>query len=125
MSKIKDLSFSEMMAMQKDLHEIHKHEWDPLEKEYAKNSMLWMIEEVGEAIAIIKKKGSDAIVEDKTVRSAFLEEMSDVLMYLNDTLLRYQVTPDEIGTAYYKKHIRNKGRHYHEEYAHLFEEESE
>lgn len=125
MSKIKDLSFSEMMQMQKEMHEIHKDAWDPLEKEYAKNSMLWMIEEIGESIAIIKKKGSDAIVEDAVVRATFLEEISDVLMYLNDTLLRYGVTPSEIGEAYYKKHIKNKGRHYNEEYAHLFMEDEE
>lgn len=119
--KITDLSFSEMMKMQRDLHAMHEGEWEPLEKEYGIHSMLWMVEELGEAIAVIKKKRHVAIVEDKHVREAFLEEMSDVLMYFTDTLIRYQVTPEEIGKAYVKKHLQNKGRHYLEEYAHLFE----
>jgi len=121
--KIKDLSFSEMMEMQRTLHAMHEGEWEPLEKEYGIHSMLWMVEEMGEAIAVIKKKRHDAIVNESAVREAFLEEMSDVLMYFTDTLLRYQVTPEEIGKAYVKKHLKNKGRHYLEEYSHLFEGE--
>ena len=38
-----------------------------------------MIEEVGECISIIKKKGDDAIMNDEAVRKAFVEEMGDVL----------------------------------------------
>ena len=112
--KIKDLSFSEMMEMQRTLHAMHEGEWEPLEKEYGIHSMLWMVEEMGEAIAVIKKKRHDAIVNESAVREAF---------YLTDTLLRYQVTPEEIGKAYVKKHLKNKGRHYLEEYSHLFEGE--
>lgn len=121
--KIEDLSFSEMMQMQRDLHALHEGEWEPLDREHAIYSMLWMIEEIGEATAIIKKKRWDAIVEDAQVRAMFLEEMSDVLMYFTDTLIRLEVTPEEIGKAYIKKHLKNKGRNYLEEYAHLFEEE--
>ena len=40
-----------------------------------------MVEEIGEVIAILKKKGSTAIAEDPAVREAFLGEMADVLMY--------------------------------------------
>ena len=37
-----------------------------------------MIEEIGEAVAVIKKKGDAAIVSEPRVRSVFLEEMADV-----------------------------------------------
>jgi NTP pyrophosphatase (non-canonical NTP hydrolase) len=87
-----------------------------MESAYGKESILYMIEEVGEVIAVLKKKGDRAIVENQDVRNAFLEEMADVLMYYTDALLRFQVTPEEISKAYIEKHKRNIGRDYSREY---------
>lgn len=111
-----NLSISDLMTMQKALFQLHETEWPPMEPEHGRNMLLYMIEEVGEVIAIMKKKGDKAIVDDPTVREAFLEEMADVLMYYTDTLLRYHVTPEEISEAYAKKHSRNMGRNYTKEY---------
>lgn len=113
---MKDLKISDMMNMQMGLWEQHKDTWSPMEAEFGRNSILWMIEELGESIAIIKKKGDTAIQEEESVRSSFVEEMSDVLMYYFDTLLRYGVTPDEISNAYVVKHNKNMGRDYQAEY---------
>lgn len=118
-----DLKISEMLEMQKELFEPHKDKWYPLEPEYARNFILFMVEELGEAIAVIKKKGDFAIMEKPAVRNAFCEEMSDVLMYFNDTLLRYGITADEISEAYIRKHEKNMGRDYSAEYAKKFLEE--
>ena len=84
--------------------------------EYARDSMLFMIEEIGECIAIMKKKGNSSIVGDSQVRTHFVEEMSDVLMYFIDTLLRYGITSDEISSAYIEKHNHNLKRDYTSEY---------
>ena len=111
-----DLSIGNMMEMQKALHDLHKHEWYPLEPEYGKDTVLFMIEEIGEVIAILKKKGTDAVMKDTMVRQAFLEEMADILMYYQDVLLRYHVTADEISEAFARKHARNMGRNYTAEY---------
>ncbi len=111
-----DLKMSDMMQMQRDLHRLHEHDWSPLEPEYGKNTVLYMVEEIGETIAILKKKGERAVVEDTSVREAFLEEMADILMYYNDTLLRYHVSAEEISAAYLSKHKRNIGRDYAKEY---------
>lgn len=111
-----DLSISQMMQMQKDLFEPHKDKWHPMEPEYGKDFILYMVEEIGEAIAVIKKKGSDAIMEDPAVREAFLSEMADVLMYYHDVLLRYHVTAEEISEAYAKKHGIDMARDYTREY---------
>lgn len=111
-----DLSISQMMALQKELFEPHKDEWHPMEPTYGKDFILYMIEEIGEVISIIKKKGSGAVAEDPAVREAFLAEMADVLMYYHDTLLRYHVSPEEISAAYLKKHARDMCRNYREEY---------
>lgn len=108
-----------MMQMQTALWEKHRDIWSPMEPEYGKNFILWMVEEVGEVIAIIKKKGSEDIMQDPAVRSHFVEELSDVLMYYFDTLLRYGVTPQEISEAYCAKHSRNMGRDYEKEYRKL------
>lgn len=111
-----DLSISEMMCLQRALFEPHKDKWHPMEPEYGKDFILYMVEEIGEAIAVIKKKGSGAIMEDSAVRAAFLAEMADVLMYYNDCLLRYHVTPEEISEAYLKKHGVDMARDYTKEY---------
>ena len=42
-----DLSLSQIMAMQRDLYDLHAHEWSPLEPEFGKDSLLYMMEEVG------------------------------------------------------------------------------
>lgn len=115
-----DLPISQMMAMQKALHNLHAHEWSPLEPEYGKNTILYMVEEIGEVIAILKKKGN-AVMDDPAVRDAFLEEMADIMMYYTDTLLRYHVTPEEISQAYVRKHQRNMGRDFTHEYEELYQ----
>ena len=111
-----DLSISQMMRMQEELFAPHKDKWPPIEPEYGKDFILFMVEEIGEVIAVLKKKGSTAIMEDPAVREAFLSEMADVLMYYHDTLLRYHVSPEEISAAYLKKHARDMCRNYREEY---------
>lgn len=111
-----DLSISRMMQMQRELFEPHKDRWLPMEPEYGKDFILYMVEEIGEAIAVIKKKGSSAIVEDPSVREAFLAEMADVLMYYHDVLLRYHVTAEEISEAFAKKHGYDMTRDYTREY---------
>lgn len=112
MNEKNDINFTDMMEMQKELWELHKDSWSPMEAKYGRNFLLWMVEEMGEVIAIIKKKGDNAIMEDMEIRKEFLEELSDVLMYYNDTLLRYGITPDEISTAYIEKHNKNMKRGY-------------
>jgi NTP pyrophosphatase (non-canonical NTP hydrolase) len=111
-----DLSISRMMQMQQELYALHQDTWSPMEPEYGKDFMLYMVEELGEAIAVLKKKGCTAIMDDPGVRSAFLTEMADVLMYYNEVLLRYHVTPEEISEAYVRKHQGNLGRNYEQQY---------
>lgn len=111
-----DLSISHMMQLQKELFEPHKDKWSPMEPEYGKEFILYVVEEIGEVIAILKKKGSDAVIEDPAVRKAFLSEMADVLMYYHDVLLRFHVTPEEISEAYLLKHGYDMSRNYTKEY---------
>ena len=111
-----DLSISRMMEMQAELFELHKDKWHPMEPEYGKDFILYMIEEVGECIAILKKKGSSSVMDDPAVRDAFLNEMADVLMYYHDILLRFHVTPEEISRAYTGKHNYDMRRNYESEY---------
>ena len=120
-----DLSFSELMELQRALYEQHRDTWSPMEAQYGRNFILWMMEEVGECIAIIKKKGDGAIMTDAPVRAAFTEEMSDVLMYFTDTLLRYGISAEEFSAAYLRKHQRTMGRNYSAEYREKYEEHTD
>lgn len=70
-----DLTIAQMMQMRKILHKLHENEWSPIEPEHGRNCILHMIEEIGETISILKKKGDRAVVENAAVRAAFLEEM--------------------------------------------------
>ncbi len=115
-----DLTVSQMMQVQRQLYEVHKDHWNPREPEFGRDHILFMIEEIGEAIAILKKKGNGAIMEKDAVRQAFLEEMSDVLMYYLDVLLCYHVSPEEISKAFMEKHQKNMGRNYTAEYKELY-----
>ena len=115
-----DLSISQMLQLQKELFDAQGRKWAPMEPEYGGEFILYMVEEIGEVISIWKKKGGQAITEDPAVRSAFLEEMADVLMYYHDILLRFHITPEELSQAYVRKHLHNMGRDYTHEYEELY-----
>ncbi len=115
-----DLSISQMMHMQRDLYDLHKDSWMPMEPEFGKDSVLFMVEEIGEVISVIKKKGSTAILDDESVRNAFLSEMADVLMYYHDVLLRYHISAEEISNAFLQKHAYDMIRDYSKEYGEMY-----
>ena len=77
-------------------------------------SLLWSMDELGEAISIIKKKGSDGIMENPAVREHFIEEVADHLMYIFDMMECYGITADEFTDIYVKKFERNLGRSWSE-----------
>ncbi len=105
-----DLTLSEIRAMQDELQARYSGKWLPLKPENGHYSLLWLTEELGEVISIIKKRGDAAIMRDPTVRAAFIEEMSDMLMYFQDALTCYDVSPSEFAAGYVAKHERNMKR---------------
>lgn len=112
---MEDLSINDMKKMQKELYELNKENWNDMKPECAKNHLLYMIEEIGESISIIKKKGIPAIMEDKKVRARFVEEFCDVLMYYTEVLNRFEISSEELSKAYSLKHKSNLQRNYIEE----------
>ena len=108
----KDLSISEMQKMQLDLYEQNKEKWGEMKPNDAKSHILYMIEEIGECISIIKKKGIASIMENQDVRSRFLEEITDVQNYYIEILNRLKITPEEYSNAYIEKHNINMKRNY-------------
>ncbi len=108
----KNLTIEEMKKMQYDLFEVHKDLWGDREPKYAKSHILYMIEEIGECISIIKKKGIDSIMEDKDVRARFLEEITDVQNYYIEVLNRLNITSEEFSNAYIEKHNINMKRNF-------------
>jgi RimJ/RimL family protein N-acetyltransferase/NTP pyrophosphatase (non-canonical NTP hydrolase) len=111
-----NLNISEMLELSYRLWEKHKHIWSPMEPEYGKDFILYMIEEIGESIAIIKKKGEAKIMDDLEVRARFVEELGDVLMYYMDVLNRFNISAEEFSAAYIKKFENNMERNYKEQY---------
>ena len=110
-----DLKISELKQMQFELYEKNKEKWNDMNPEAAKNHLLYMVEEMGECISIIKKKGIDQVMNEEVVRSHFTEEFSDVLMYYTEVLNRLNISSNEISSAYLEKHNTNMKRNYLEE----------
>ena len=105
-----DLGFAEMQQMQRELQEQYKKRWQPLTPENGKNSLLWLMIELGEAADIIKKEGAQSIMDRPETRAHFVEELTDVMMYFNDALLAFDISPEELEKAYREKHERNMSR---------------
>ena len=104
------LDFETMQQIQRQLQEKYKHKWQPICPETARDKLLWMLIEAGEMADIIKKQGDRAIMEDPETRTHFIEEMCDTLMYFNDVMLCYGITPEEVQGVYLKKHEKNMKR---------------
>ncbi|MDN5277219.1 MAG: hypothetical protein PWR01_1184 [Clostridiales bacterium] len=111
-----DLRISEMLELSHRLWEKHRDSWHPMEPQYAKLFILYLIEEIGEAIAIIKKKGEQSIMNDVEVREHFIEELCDVLMYFMDILNRFRISSQEFSKVYIRKFEYNMSRDYEEQY---------
>lgn len=107
---MKDLKISELIAMQNLLQNRMKDKWLPIIPENGHFSLLWMFEEMGELVAIVKKRGDNAIMGDETVRTAFIEELSDVLMYFIDLMTCYGISAEELSEAFVAKHEKNMHR---------------
>ncbi len=70
-----DLSFSEMMALQMELWEKDREKW-PYDKEFSLDDG----EDRGEH-SRFEEERRERVMGDAEVRAAFVEELSDVLMY--------------------------------------------
>ena len=107
---MENFGLNEMQAIQRELQEKYKNKWSPICPATGRDKLLWMMIEAGEVADIIKKRGDRAIMEDAEVRHDFVEEICDVFMYLNDVMLCYGVTPEELQKVYLAKHQRNMTR---------------
>jgi len=117
----KSLDIKEMMDMSYALYEENKTSWSPMSPEYGKDFILYMIEEIGEVISVVKKKSVDEIMTKGPVRSHMVEELSDVLMYFIDCLNRFDISSEEFSEAYRKKFESNMNRNFvndHESFIH-------
>ena len=107
---MEDFGIREMLKMQRTLQEKYKDKWETIEPVNGKNKLLWMIGETGEVIDIVKKNGGAKAAADPELRKDLVEEMADVLMYYNDVMLCYGITPEELKTAYESKFEKNLKR---------------
>ncbi len=105
-----DFGISEMLDMQRKLQEKYKDRWEGISPEVGKNKLLWMIGEVGEVIDIVKKYGPESCKKDHKEREHLIEEMADVLMFYNDVLLCYDISPEELKESYTSKFKKNMDR---------------
>ncbi|MBO4500899.1 MAG: nucleotide pyrophosphohydrolase [Clostridia bacterium] len=104
------IGFDEMQRLQLELQDKYKNLWPPCSPEEGRSKLLWLMIEAGEAADVIKKEGDDAILHDPDARARFTEGLCDVMMYLNDVLICYGITPEETENIYLAKHGTNMHR---------------
>ena len=104
------LDVNEMRLLQQRLQERYAGWWEPVDPEHGRNKLLWMLAEMGEAIQILKRNESEELITNAKLRHDFIEEMADVMMYLNDVLLCFDIKPEEFEEVYRAKHERNMTR---------------
>ena len=105
-----DFGIGEMLDMQKALQERYKGQWETISPETGKNKLLWMVGEIGEVSDILKKHGAEAACQDLVLRASLVEELADVLMYYNDVLLCFGISPEELKRSYTGKFEKNMRR---------------
>lgn len=105
-----DLTVREILEKQSQLQERYFEKWGGLEPRKGRDCLLWMMIEAGEAADVIKKEGDQAILENADTRKDFVEELCDVMMFLGDVMLCYDITPEELEKVYRAKHERNMKR---------------
>lgn len=111
------LTIKDMLSMSHELYEENKENWSPMTPEHGRTFILYMIEEIGEVISIVKKKGETEIMESSQTRARFIEEMCDVMMYYSDVLNRFGITSEEFSKVYLEKHEHNMKRNYVKDHA--------
>lgn len=104
------LDFHDMQQMQQALQEHYAGWWEPIDAEHGKNKMLWMLAELGEAIQIVKRHSAPEMMEEGHVRHDLVEELANVMMFFNDILLCYGISPEAFEGVYRTKHQRNMTR---------------
>lgn len=105
-----EFTINEMKEMQKMLQEKYKDKWEGISAEVGQNKLLWMVGEIGEVIDIVKKYSGLKASQDKNLRKDLIEELADVLMYYNDVLLCYDISSEELKSAYVNKFEKNMKR---------------
>jgi len=107
---VADFGFEEMQAIQKELQSKYKDKWGGLYPEKAVQMLLWMFSEAGEVADVVKKSSTEELLADTPQRHHLIEELCDVMMYFNDVMLCYNITPEELERVYREKHERNMSR---------------
>lgn len=117
-----DLKISDLLGMQRELQDKYEAKWGGTPPERGALQLLWGIGEIGEVIDVIKKRGDDEIMNNPETRAHFVEELSDVWMYLCDVMLCYGISAEEYSEVHARKHARNMKRNYVEENRHMFDQ---
>lgn len=94
--------FHQMQRIQKELQESCVVERESNCPQKGQNKMLWMLGEVAEVTDMIRTHGDMRIMEDAEVRKQFVEEVYDVLKYVNEMIAYYDITPQELQEVHAK-----------------------
>ncbi len=105
-----NISVERMLEIQAELYEKYGKDWISKTPENGHYSLLWAMGEMGEIVDIIKKQGHIKIMNDESVRTDFVKELVDVMMYMSDLMTCFDISAEEFSKIYEEKHAYNMKR---------------
>ena len=88
--------FHQMQRIQKELQGRCEAKRESNCPQIGQNKLLWMMGEVAEVNDMIRNQGDMRIMEDVEVRKQFVEDLYGVLKYVNEMMVYYDITPQEL-----------------------------
>lgn len=95
--------FHQMQRIQKELQESCDAKRESNCPGIGQNELLWMMGEMAEVTEIIRDNGDIRIMQDVEVRKQFVEELYEVLMYVNEMMVYYDIAPQELQEVHVEK----------------------
>lgn len=98
--------FHQMQKIKKELQESCDAKRESNCSIMEQNELLWMIGEIAEVTEIVRKNGDVRIMQDMEVRKQFVEELYEVVMYVNDMMQYYDITPQDLQEVHAEKQTK-------------------
>lgn len=98
--------FHQMQKIKKELQKSCDAKRESNCPQLGQNKLLWMMGEMAEVTEIVRNNGDMRIMQDTEVRKQFVEELYEVVMYVNEMMQYYDITPQDLQEVHAEKQTK-------------------
>jgi len=98
--------FHQMQTIKKELQESCDAKRESNCPIQGQNELLWTLGGIAEVTEIVRDNGDMRIMQDMEVRKQFVEELYEVVMYVNDMMQYYDITPQDLQEVHAEKQTK-------------------